>query len=44
MFVSHRYQFVFLEIPRTGTHSITQALYEMDPQSPTLEKRIEVDP
>ena len=40
MFISPRYKFVFLEVPRTGSHSVTNALTQLDPESPTaLERR-----
>lgn len=39
MFVSHKYKLVFLEIPRTGSRSVTRALTELDPASPTVIKR-----
>lgn len=39
MFVSHKFGFVFFEVPRTGSNSISQVLMEIDPQSPTAIKR-----
>lgn len=44
MFISHRYEFIFLEVPRTGTHSVSNLLYEIDPESPTAEQRLAGDP
>ncbi len=41
MFISDNYNFVFFEVPRTGSNSITQALIQLDPCSPTAVKRSE---
>ena len=35
MFVSHTYKLLFFEVPRTGSRSITKALTQLDPRSPT---------
>ena len=39
MFISHKYKLLFLEVPRTGSRSISQALTELDPESPTVAAR-----
>ncbi|MFT6958603.1 MAG: hypothetical protein ACJAYC_003623 [Halieaceae bacterium] len=39
MFVSHKYKLIYYEVPRTGSHSITRALTELDPESPTVAER-----
>lgn len=39
MFISEKYKLVFLEVPRTGSRSITDALTRMDPGSPTVQIR-----
>ncbi|WP_040482057.1 DUF5672 family protein [Luminiphilus syltensis] len=39
MFISHRYQLIFFEVPRTGSNSVTQVLNRIDPDSPTLAER-----
>jgi len=39
MFISHTYKLLFLEVPRTGSRSISQALTELDPESPTVAAR-----
>ena len=41
MFISDRYQFVYLEVPRTGSRSVTEALTAFDPESPTVVARRE---
>lgn len=41
MFISDHYKMVFLEVPRTGSRSITMALTQMDPDSPTAKIRNE---
>lgn len=35
MFLSHKYEFIFFEVPRTGSHSATRILNQLDPDSPT---------
>ena len=35
MFISERYKLIFLEVPRTGSRSVTKALVQLDPESPT---------
>lgn len=35
MFISHTYKILFFEVPRTGSRSITKALTQLDPRSPT---------
>ena len=35
MFLSHTYEFIFFEVPRTGSNSATRALNQLDPDSPT---------
>ncbi|MEO0368352.1 MAG: sulfotransferase family 2 domain-containing protein [Pseudomonadota bacterium] len=39
MFVSDKYQFVFFEVQRTGSNSVTKALRQIDPESPTVAAR-----
>jgi Sulfotransferase family len=39
MFISEKYKFIFLEVPRTASISITEALSRMDPESPTVKRR-----
>jgi len=39
MFISHSHKLLFLEVPRTGSRSISQALTELDPESPTVAAR-----
>ena len=39
MFISDKYKLVFLEVPRTGSRSITDALTNLDPGSPTAQVR-----
>ncbi len=39
MFISHKYKLVFLEVPRTASHSINDALTQLDPESPTVTQR-----
>jgi hypothetical protein len=39
MFISNKYKLVFLEVPRTGSHSITEALTQLDPEAPTVMQR-----
>jgi hypothetical protein len=39
MFVSEKYNFVFFEVPRTGSTSITLALNKFDSESPTFIER-----
>lgn len=39
MFISDHYKLVFLEIPRTGSRSITKALTRLDPDSHTVRIR-----
>lgn len=39
VFISNRYKLVFLEIQRTGSNSITRALTQIDPDSPTVKLR-----
>lgn len=39
MFISDRYELIFLEVPRTGSRSISRALIELDPDSPTARAR-----
>jgi hypothetical protein len=39
MFISDNYKLVFLEVPRTGSRSITNALTRLDPDSPTVQLR-----
>ncbi len=41
MFISEKYRLIFLEVPRTGSVSITDALTRIDPQSPTVKIRQE---
>ena len=41
MFISDRYQIVYLEVPRTGSRSVTVALTAFDPESPTALARSE---
>jgi len=36
MFISDKYKLVFFEVPRTGSNSVTAALGELDPDSPTM--------
>jgi len=36
VFISDQYRLLFLEVPRTGSRSITQALTQLDPESPTV--------
>ena len=36
MFISHKFQLIYFEVPRTGSNSVTRALNELDPESPTL--------
>jgi hypothetical protein len=43
MFVSEKFKLVFFEVPRTGSNSITAALSEFDPVSPTVIKRSQVN-
>ncbi|MGA8259934.1 MAG: sulfotransferase family 2 domain-containing protein [Arenicellales bacterium] len=35
MFISHNYQLLFFEVPRTASRAITEALVRLDPQAPT---------
>ena len=35
MFISHKFKFVFLEVPRTGSTSISRLMAKLDPESPT---------
>lgn len=35
LFVSHSYNLIFYEVPRTGSRSISHALASLDPRSPT---------
>lgn len=35
MFISHTHKLIFFEVPRTGSRSISQALTQLDPRSPT---------
>jgi hypothetical protein len=41
MFISETYKLIFLEVPRTASISITEALTRMDPGSPTVKRRQE---
>ncbi len=34
MFISWQYEFVYLEVPRTGSRAVTSALTELDPTAP----------
>ena len=43
MFLSEKYKLAFYEVPRTGSNSITAALTEFDPESPTVIKRLETN-
>lgn len=44
MFVSHKFRLVFLEVPRTGSHAISDALDRIDPGAPTAVARRSGDP
>ena len=39
MFISDKYEFVFFEVPRTASQSVTRVLMEFDPDSPTAIER-----
>lgn len=39
MFISDEYKLMYYEVPRTGSHSITRVLSELDPESPTVAER-----
>ncbi len=39
MFISWHYEFVFLEVPRTGSRAVTNALTELDQAAPTAVAR-----
>ncbi|MFK7829431.1 MAG: DUF5672 family protein [Congregibacter sp.] len=39
MFISHQHRLIFFEVPRTGSHSVSNALNELDPESPTVAER-----
>jgi hypothetical protein len=41
MFISKKYKLIFLEVPRTASISITEALARLDPESPTVKRRQE---
>ena len=36
MFISHKHQLIYFEVPRTGSNSVTQTLNGLDPESPTV--------
>ena len=40
MYVSHRYKLFFVEVPRTASRSISEALLHLDPLSPTMLNRM----
>ena len=44
MFISENYRLIFLEVPRTASISITEALTRLDPESPTAIKRLGKNP
>lgn len=39
MFISHQYRLVFLEVPRTASRSVSEALARLDPDAPTSRAR-----
>lgn len=39
MFISHHYRLVFLEVPRTASRSVSDALARLDPEAPTARAR-----
>ncbi|MFC1849778.1 sulfotransferase family 2 domain-containing protein [candidate division CSSED10-310 bacterium] len=41
MFISEKYKLIFLEVPRTASISITEALTRIDPESATVKRRQE---
>lgn len=41
MFISEKFNFVYFEVPRTGSNAITKALTKLDPESPTVQQRKE---
>jgi hypothetical protein len=43
MFISEKYKLIFLEVPRTASNSISEALTRIDPYSPTVKRRREID-
>jgi glycosyltransferase involved in cell wall biosynthesis len=44
MFLSTTYKLLFLEVPRTGSHSVTEALVKLDPFAPTQMDRVAKGP
>ncbi len=43
MFISDNYNFVFFEVPRTGSNSVSAALAQFDPDSETVLKRTQIN-
>ncbi len=40
MFISHNNNLIFLEVPRTASRSVSDALTRLDPESPTAVQRM----